>query len=216
MSGIPAIRRPHTASVQEDWTAWLPNDTAQLFEHLRDDLAPSCAILGVIVNEALNNPSSGTSAALQQQLAPLFCSLFDRLAGSLGLVLDALEEHGRQYRILANVVPLRPEYFRSECARQMARASRFRSHWPVSGHSPFRPKLCAIRKIVAEVQTQARNLAREIVLEDSSGAHDRWVRLEVLQYDLNTCLQETTVVLKSFFCALPGNEVPLFRNLLAV
>lgn len=216
MSGIPAIRRPHTASVREDWTAWLPNDTAQLFEHLRDDLAPSCAILGVIVNEALNNHSSCTSAAVQQQLAPLFSSLFDRLAGHLNLVLGALEEHDRQYRILANVAPLRPEYFRSEPARQVARASRLWSYLRVAKRPVFAPKLSDIRKVTAGLQIQARDLAREIVLEDSCNAHDRWIRLEVLQYDLNTCLQETTVVLKSFLCALPGHELLLFRNLLPV
>ena len=41
-----------------------------------------------------------------------------------------------------------------------------------------------------------------------------WRALEVLGYDLNTCMGETTVVLKSFFCALPGEELKSFRRTL--
>lgn len=215
MSGVPAIRRPHTASVQEDWNAWLPSETAQVFERQRDELAFSCAILGVIVSEALNSSSVDTTAPLQQ-LAPLFCALFDRLVGHLSIVLSALEEHGRQCGTMPHAAPLRPEYFRSGPARHLARASRLRSHLRVPGRPMFWPKLCAIRKLVAGLQAQARSLAREIALGDSSGARDQWIRLEILQYDLNTCLQETTVVLKSFLCALPGKELPLFRNRLPV
>jgi hypothetical protein len=33
-----------------------------------------------------------------------------------------------------------------------------------------------------------------------------------LDYDLNTCLRETIIVLKSFFCVLPGEEVGPFRE----
>src|SRR6266851_5598123 len=37
-------------------------------------------------------------------------------------------------------------------------------------------------------------------------------QLEVLGYDLNTCMGETDVILKSFFCALPPEELETFRE----
>ena len=43
-----------------------------------------------------------------------------------------------------------------------------------------------------------------------------WRELEVLGYDLNTCMGETTVVLKSFFCALPVEELEAFRQKLVM
>src|SRR5258708_35360612 len=56
---------------------------------------------------------------------------------------------------------------------------------------------------------------RLIVEEVSDGAPEfldlAWGELEVLGYDLNTCMGETTVVLKSFFCALPAEELEVFR-----
>jgi len=214
MSGTQTIR-PHAGNVQEDWIAWLPAETARVFDGLRHELAVSCVILGVILNEALIVcPEAGAEAA--PQLALLFVGLFDRLVRDLGLVLNALEEHGRLCGTLPNAAPLRPEHFRSERARQVARASQLLSRLPIAGRSAFGSKLSAIRKVIAGLQAQADNVAHEITVGESSSARDRWVRLEVLQYDLNTCLQETTVVLKSFFCALPGNELALFRSRLPV
>jgi hypothetical protein len=40
--------------------------------------------------------------------------------------------------------------------------------------------------------------------------------LEVLGYDLNTCMGETTVLLKSLFCALPSQEVEALRGRLMI
>ena len=215
MSGIPANRRPRTASVQEDWAAWLPEESARVFEDLREELAVSCIVLGVILDEALSFPPDGGPSPAPQ-LAPVFAGLFDRLACHLSVVLRALEEHGRHCGPPPHVAPLRPEYFRSERARQIARSNQLLSRLLLGGRTVFWHKLGAIREVIAGLQSQARHVAGEIAAGDSPGARDRWIRLEILQYDLNTCLQETTVVLKSFFCALPGNELPLFRGRLLV
>ncbi len=56
-----------------------------------------------------------------------------------------------------------------------------------------------------------------VIVRDVSEAMSRsrqraWRELEVLGYDLNTCMGETTVVLKSFFCALPAEELEAFRQ----
>ncbi|MGC1289649.1 MAG: hypothetical protein WA855_00080, partial [Candidatus Acidiferrales bacterium] len=37
-------------------------------------------------------------------------------------------------------------------------------------------------------------------------------RLDELHYDVNTCLRETVVVLKSFILALPPKNLPLFED----
>ena len=212
MGATPAVRRYRTANVQEDWCCWLPNESAQVFDDLRNELAVSCVILGVILNEALSTSPDGATGTAPQ-LAILFAGLFDRLVHHLGIVLSAVEEHGRECGTRPNAAPLRPEYFRSPQAKQVARASRLLSCLCMTDRSVFNPKLTAIRKVIAGLQHQARNETRGIAAGEPRGAHDpRWARLEVLQYDLNTCLQETTVVLKSFFRALPDHEVPRFRT----
>jgi len=215
VSDFSAIRRPHSASVQEDWAAWLPDETARIFDAMRTELAVSSVVLGAILDQALSD-GQGDGSAPPPQLALVFSGLFDRLACRLDAVLRALEEHGRHCGTLPSAAPLRPEYFRSERARQVARANQLLSRLLYRGRAVFSHKLGALHEVLAGLQRQARNVANKIALGESSSARARWSRLEVLQYDLNTCLQETTVVLKSFFCALPGNELQLFRDRLMV
>ena len=37
-----------------------------------------------------------------------------------------------------------------------------------------------------------------------------WASLDALHFDLNTCLRETIVVLKSFLCHLPAEQAEQF------
>jgi hypothetical protein len=211
VSESPAVRRQRPGAIQQDWMAWLPNEANQAFEQLRQELSVSCVVLSVIVNEALSEPN-GLTLDAAPQLALLFLGLFDRSVQQLGTVLNALEEHAGSCGRCPSAAPLRPEYFRSRRARYLARASRLRSNLPFTNRSEFAPKLGAIRKVIAGLLRQARNEAQEIAGGQSECARDHWARLEILQYDLNTCAQETTVVLKSFFCALPGSKLRPFRN----
>ena len=84
------------------------------------------------------------------------------------------------------------------------------------GRTRFFHKLNALKEIIEELQKETRAIVEDV----SDGAQvlpDRaWRELEVLGYDLNTCMSETTVVLKSFFCALPPEELEVFRQKLVM
>jgi hypothetical protein len=205
------IRTPRTANVKEDWAASLPEETARVFDAMCKELQISYAILSVTLDDALSLCPQGMLAPAPQH-AVVFADLFDRLACQLRVVLRAIEDHGRYCGTLPNVASLRPEHFRSQRAQQVARTNLFLSRLVFRGRTLFFHKLGALREVIAGLQRQTRNVVDEIALGNSLDAPAHWNRLEILHYDLNTCLQETTVVLKSFFCVLPGNELPLFRN----
>jgi hypothetical protein len=76
----------------------------------------------------------------------------------------------------------------------------------------FFRKLGALEEIVAGLQRQARETAQEIAQGAAIGWRKQWTCLEILDYDLNTSLRETEIVLKSFLCALPIAELPAFRH----
>jgi hypothetical protein len=76
----------------------------------------------------------------------------------------------------------------------------------------FFRKLGALEEIVAGLQRQARETAQEIAQGAAIGWRKQWTCLEILDYDLNTSLRETEIVLKSFLCALPIAELPAFRQ----
>ena len=68
-------------------------------------------------------------------------------------------------------------------------------------------KIRALLQIVTGVQYETRTIARTSAREIARS----WDRLDELHYDLNTCLRETAVVLKSFLCVLPAQELPPFE-----
>ena len=201
----------HTASVQEDWVAWLPEEKDRLFDATLNELEISYGILSVTLDDAFNLCGLGKLAPAREQ-ARMFAELFDRLAGRLRGILRSLYEHSREFGTFPNTAPLRPRFFRSERAQQVARSNNLLALVRFRKRTRFFRKLGALEEIVAGLQREARETARDIAEGVAVSWQKHWTRLEVLDYDLNTSLRETTIVLKSFFCVLPIEELPAFRH----
>ena len=200
-----------TASVQEDWVAWLPEEKDRLFDATLNELGISYGILSVTLDDAFTLCGQGKLAPAREQ-ARMFAELFDRLAARLRGILRSLYEHSRQFDTFPNTAPLRPGFFRSERARQVARSNNLLALIRFRARTRFFRKLGALEEIVAGLQRQARETARDIAEGVTLSWREQWTRLEVLDYDLNTSLCETAIVLKSFFCVLPIEELPAFRQ----
>jgi len=197
--------------VHEDWLAWLPEAKDHLYAFTNQELDVSYATLSVTLDDAFTLCQHGLFHPARDQAAN-FEDLFDRLACGLRGVLRALYEHGRQFGTLPNFAPLRSDYFRSERARQIARSNNSFSFLILRSRKRFFRKLGAVEQIVADLHKQCRHLTQEIAQTTALHVHKEWRRLEILHYDLNTCLCETKVMLKSFFCVLPCDEVTEFRK----
>ena len=198
-------------SVREDWLAWLPAEKNRLFDGTVNQLEVSYWMLSVTLNEALTLRGQDQLAHAQVQ-AGVSADLFDRLAAGLLAALGALEDHGRHFGTLPNVAALHPEFFRGETAQYIARKSSLLQRVLFASRSKFFHKLRALADIVEELQQQFRDVAEEIADWVAARPGASWETLDVLHYDLNTCLREVTVMLKSFLCALPNEEVPHFQK----
>jgi hypothetical protein len=84
------------------------------------------------------------------------------------------------------------------------------------GRTRFFHKLHALKEIIEELQKETRLIVEDVADGAPVFPNRVWKELEVLGYDLNTCMGETTVVLKSFFCALPAEELEEFRQKLVM
>lgn len=200
-----------TASVQEDWLAWLPEEKDRLFDSTLNELNRSYGILSVTLNDAFTLCRQGKLAPAREQ-ARMLAELFDRLAGRLRGILRSLYEHSREFGTFPNTAPLRPWFFRSARGQQVARANNLLAVVRFRARTRFFRKLAALEEIVAGLQREARETARDISEGVAVSWRKQWTRLEVLDYDLNTTLRETTIVLKSFFCVLPSEELAAFRQ----
>jgi hypothetical protein len=209
----PCIKRALSAfhSVREDWFAWLPREKDHLFDATRTELECSNLILCVTLDEALSLCARGETSLAREQAA-VFADLFDRLAIRLLVVIRAIHEHASHFGIVPNVAPLDPSNFRGTTAQRISVTSSLLSKVLFAARSRFFHKLRALGEIIEDLQGQVHEIVEELSSGLSSFPKRDWRQLEVLAYDLNTCMGETTVVLKSFFCALPTEEVETFRK----
>jgi hypothetical protein len=199
------------STVQEDWVAWLPERKDLLFASARKELEVSYLILSVTLDDAFTLCRQGMLVPARQQ-ALVFADLFGRLAGRLHGVLRALNLHGRRFGTEPNVAALRPDFFRSERAQYIARTNTLRSMVALHDRKRFFDKVRALCEVIGDLQDQAHAIGNEIGAGTTLNVLEQWARLEVLHYDLNTSLREATVVLKSFFCVLPEEELVVFAS----
>jgi len=192
-------------SVREDWLACIPVEMDELFGATRNELECSNVILSIALNEALIFCKQGR-IDLAKESAVVFADLFDRLAVRLCLVIQTIKEHGSHFGTLPNISPLAAANFRGITAQRVSVMNSLLAKVVFRGRTRFFHKLDSLDEIIGELQKQAR----AIVADEAKAFPGAWRELEVLGYDLNTCMSETTVILKSFFCALPPEELEAF------
>jgi hypothetical protein len=198
-------------TVREDWSAWLPDDMDRLFGATRKDLESSNLILCVTLDEALSFCEE-EQFDMARERAVVFAELFDRLAICLRHVIRAIEDHGSHFGTLPNVTSLASANFRGTTAQKIAFMDNLLAKVVFRGRTRFFHKLNALKEIVEELQTETRAIVKDISRGTLAFPDRGWKELEVLGYDLNTCMGETTVVLKSFFCVLPPEELESFQK----
>jgi hypothetical protein len=205
------IRPSGVGTVQRDWLASLPEGSHRLYGAALDELEAYYIMQSVTLNEVFDSWAAGR-IMIAREYATVFAELLDRLADRLQGVLWAMEEHGRHYGTLPNVEPLDAQNFRGVIPQRIARTDALLATVLFHGRTRFFHKLHALVEALDGIQRES-SAAAEALAEDGMGTLERECRaLEVLDYDLNTCLRETIVVLKSFFCVLPSEEVGPFRE----
>lgn len=211
--GAPRVSRllDRTATVQEQWLAWLPVEKERGYAAAVNELEVCYVILSVSLDDGFALCKQGKLLAAREQ-AVMFAALYDRLANRLQGVSRSLGEHGHEFGTYASVAPLHLEWFRSEPARHMVRHHRLGSRLTLRAQAHFFRKIAVLGEMSAKLQGETRRVAGEIADGTTLRWRSRWAELEALHDDLNTCLRETTVVLKSFFCALPAEELEPFEQ----
>jgi hypothetical protein len=134
----------------------------------------------------------------------------------LRLVIRTIEDHGSHFGTLPNVTALASENFRGTTAQRISFMDNLLAKIVFRGRTRFFHKLHALKEIIEELQKETRAIVEDVSYGALVYPGRTWRELEVLGYDLNTCMGETTVVLKSFFCALPAEELEAFRQKLVM
>ena len=202
--GVARAKRvvQRSRSVYEDWFAWIPNEMDQLFDATRHELESSNFILSISLDETLSLCKGGKFDSARER-AIVIAGLFDRLAVRVGHVIRTIKDHGSHFGTLPNVKPLSPSNFRGATAQRVAIMNNLLAKVVFRERTRFFHKLHSLGEIIEDLQIEAGAIIAGISDGDSQSPDRAWQQMEVLGYDLNTCMGETTIILKSFFCALP-------------
>jgi hypothetical protein len=168
----------------------------------------------VTLNEALALRASGSLVGARE-CAGVAAELLNRLAGRLRGTLRALEEQARHLSSLPEVLSLDAANFRGVHSRRQADWNRLLHRVLLNSRSRFFHKVSVLDDLVEMLAREFQEAATEIAEGSSVRPDAQWAALDSLHYDLNTCQQETIVVLKSFLLSLPAEQVEGFSRRLA-
>lgn len=198
-------------SVKEDWRARLPEEKSKVFCAYVHILDSTYGMLSVSLNEALELRAEGRLAKSCQavHVTPELCT---RLTVPLAALIRILGDHARHYGTIPNTAPLDPTNFQSVKGQRSARLSGLLSRVLLSQRTQFLHKLGTLQEMVEDLGKDFCASAQELSEGLSTDPAMSWKIVDAAHYDLNTCLRETIVLLKSFLRALPEDQVRGFQK----
>jgi hypothetical protein len=211
------VRAPQTrgASVKADWRARLSQEKNEVFAAYLQQFETSYTIFSITLNEAIDLRQAGLLAKCSQ-VVWMASSLCTRLARPLSATLRAIGEHAKHYGTMPSSAPLDSNNFRGTKEQRSARMSGILSRVLLTQRSQFLHKISTLHEMVENLDHQFQNSADELASGISLDPCVDWNALDEAHYDLNTCLRESIVLLKSFIVAVPDDQLPSFQTSVSV
>ena len=204
-------RKQKLPTVQDDWCAWLPHDKAQVFDAYVQELETLYNMFSVALNEALELRQSGLISKSYRavHMTPELCS---RLASSLAGLLRALGEHAKHYGTIPNAAALDALNFRGSREQRSARMNDLFSRILFTQRSQFLHKVGTLGEMTWDIDKDFGFAVESLASGTAPRPEDEWRVLDAAHYDLNTCLREVIVLLKSFLVILPQDQLTGFQK----
>lgn len=193
----------------DDWIAALPREKNQVFEKTVRGWECSYAMMSVSLDDALAQRARGELVCAQQQVA-ITSELLLRLARMLIGGCTALSERGKRVVNLPIVRPLDTAFFRGDTGQSAASWNNLLHNVLLGERSRFFHKIRILSNTVEQLGSEFEQAAYDIAGGLCVQPAACWEQLDYLHYDLNTCLRESEVILKSFLHALPADQLSVF------
>ena len=167
-------------------------------------------MLSVSLDEVLSLRQNQLFGKAGQAVA-VTADLCSRFANPLSALLWSLGEHAKHYGTVPNAVPLNPANFQGSRTQRVARFHSLLCRVLLSQRAQFLHKTSTLGDMVADLCQDFCSSAAEIAERGYLASDSLWDALDTAHYDLNTCLREAIILLKSFLMALPSAELPAFQ-----
>jgi hypothetical protein len=166
-------------------------------------------MMSVSLDEAIARRARGELVCANQQ-ASITAELTQRLTGSLIDACRILSDRGKHISNPPIVQPLNTGFFRGDTAQSAASWNSLLHNVLLGHRSRFFHKLRILSNTVEQLGNEFEHLAEDISAGTCTEPGACWKQLDSLHYDLNTCLRESEIILKSFLHALPAAQLSAF------
>ena len=202
---------PRGISVQQDWRAWLPEEKAVVFHKHELHLESLYNMFSVSLDEAIGLSHGGfrTKSLKALRMASELCKL---LTCPLAGMLRALREHAKHYGTIPNAAPLDPANYQRHRGQRSARMSALLNRVLLSHRLQFLHKVHTLEEMVEDLGKDFLMAASDLTDGVSVQPEQLWDEMNADHYDLNTCLRELIVLLKSFLIVLPVDQLGAFQK----
>jgi len=168
-------------------------------------------MLGVALNETLELRHARMLTKSYRAVG-MTTALCDRLAGHLSAVLGALGEHAKHYGTVPNTHSLNPANFHGAKEQRSARMSDLLSKVLLTRRHQFLHKINALAEMSGDISKDFQLAVDNLSTGASLHPDAEWQVMDNAHYDINTCLREAIVLLKSFVRLLPEDQMPAFQK----
>jgi hypothetical protein len=199
------------STVQQDWRAWLPEEKAVVFRNQESALESLYNMFSVSLDEAIGLRHVGFRVKSLQALS-MTSELCGLLTCSLAGMLRALREHAKHYGTIPNAAPLDPANYQRHKGQRSARLSSLLNRVLLSHRLQFLHKVNTLEEMVEDLYKDFRLAAGDLTDGVSVRPEQLWEEVDADHYDLNTCLREAIVLLKSFLVVLPVDQLVVFQK----
>ena len=168
-------------------------------------------MFSVQLNEALELRRNRllTKSYRAASMTPTLCA---RLADNLGAILRSLSEHAKHYGTIPNTAPLDPSNFHGTKEQRTARMSDLLSRVLLTQRSQFLHKINTLAEMTGDIGKDFQLAVDNVSNGASMDTSVDWQVMDNAHYDLNTCMREATVMLKSFLLVLPEDQLGAFHK----
>jgi hypothetical protein len=197
--------------VKDDWCAWLTVEKSRIFDAHVQHLESMYGMMSVSLNEAIDFRKHGRIMKANQAVC-VVGELCPRLTRPLAELLRSLGEHAKHYGTIPNAEPLDPRNFHGCRVQHAARMSGLLSIVLLPHRAQFLHKIDTLQEMVEDLGEEFQEAAGELADGTGFASESLWRTVDADHFDLNTCLREAIVMLKSFLVALPEEQLIPFQK----
>ncbi len=193
------------------WLGRLSAEKAAVYEPSVKELETGYSLLSIVLDDGLLRTEAGELGEARA-IAELCGALAERHAALLCGALETMERRSQHFGTLPEVDPLDPGTFRTDAARTASFWNALLHRVLFSVRQRWLHKLRTLEEILWGVRETFLKTAGELADGVSVEPRKDWATLEQTHDDWNTCLRETTILLKCLLTTLAPGEVEELRR----